>query len=83
MEEIEDIIASAEEDAGDLADDEDPGEDTWTLQDETCVVKRMDRHVFLYRETVLPEKIQAFFFGCGPAAGKEKEDRALAGTQVF
>ncbi len=61
MEEIEDIIASAEEEAGDLPDDEDPAVDSWTIEDGTSAVKRTDRHVFLYRETVLPEKIQEFF----------------------
>ncbi len=60
MEEIEDIIASAEE-TGDFLEDEDPREDTWTTDDETCVVKRTDRHVFLHREAVLPEKLRPFF----------------------
>lgn len=73
MEEIEDIIASAEEDAGDFADDEDQREDTWTTEDETCVVKRTDRHVFLYRETVLPEKIQAFFSLADLLPGKKRK----------
>jgi 5-methylcytosine-specific restriction protein A len=73
MEEIEDIIASADEDAGDFPDDEDPGEDTWTTEDETCVVKRTDRHVFLYRETVLPEKIQAFFSLADLQPGKKRK----------
>jgi 5-methylcytosine-specific restriction enzyme A len=61
MEEIEDIIASAEEEAGDLPDDEDPAVESWIIGDGKSAVKRMDRHVFLYRETVLPEKIQDFF----------------------
>jgi 5-methylcytosine-specific restriction enzyme A len=61
MEEIEDIIASAEEEAGDLPDDEDPAVESWTIENGTSAVKRTDRHVFLYRETVLPEKIQEFF----------------------
>lgn len=73
MEEIEDIIASAEEDFGDVPDDEDFGEDTWTTEDETCVVKRTDRHVFLYRETVLPGKIQAFFSLADLMPGKKRK----------
>ena len=73
MEEIEDIIASAEAEAGDLPDDEAPGEDTWTADDETCVVKRTDRHVFLFRETVLPEKVHAFFLPEGLEPGKKRK----------
>ena len=57
MEEIEDIIASAEENA---AEDEDDEGFSWTAE-EGVAVKKTDRHVFLYRETVLPEKIQDFF----------------------
>jgi 5-methylcytosine-specific restriction protein A len=73
MEEIEDIIASAEEDAGDVFDDEDVRGDTWTTEGETCVVKKTDRHVFLYRETVLPEKIQAFFSLADLLPGKKRK----------
>jgi 5-methylcytosine-specific restriction enzyme A len=61
MEEIEDIIAAQENDASDFPDDEDPAEDSWTTEDKNSVVKQTDRHVFVYRETVLPEKVQEFF----------------------
>jgi len=73
MEEIEDIIASAEAEAGDLPDDEVTGEDTWTADDGTCVVKRTDRHVFLFRETALPEKVHAFFLPGGLEPGKKRK----------
>ena len=73
MEEIEDIIASAEEDAGDFPDDEDFKEDSWDIEDGTNAVKKMDRHVFLYRETVIPEKIQGFFSLVDLAPGKKRK----------
>jgi 5-methylcytosine-specific restriction protein A len=61
MEEIEDIIAAQEAGAPDTSDDEDPAEESCTTEDATTVAKQTDRHVFLYRETVIPEKIQPFF----------------------
>jgi 5-methylcytosine-specific restriction protein A len=73
MEEIEDIIASAEEDAAVFPDDEDPGEDSWDTEDENTLVKQTDRHVFLYRETVLPEKVQAFFSIADLQPGKKRK----------
>ncbi len=73
MEEIEDIIGAVEEETVDRDDDEESGEDTWTTEDETCVVKRTDRHVFLFRETVLPEKVQAFFSLADLQPGKKKK----------
>jgi 5-methylcytosine-specific restriction protein A len=73
MEENEDIIASSEEDAGNFPDDEDPGEESWTIEDGTSAVKKTDRHVFLYRESVIPEKIQGFFSLADLAPGKKKK----------
>ena len=61
MEEIEDIIAGRHAEAPDSPDDEDPAEDSWTTEDENTIAKQTDRHFFIYRETVLPEKVQAFF----------------------
>lgn len=73
MEEIEDIIAAQENDAPDFSDDEDPAEDSWTTEDTNTVVKQTDRHVFVYRETVLPEKIQGFFSLTDLLPGKKRK----------
>jgi 5-methylcytosine-specific restriction enzyme A len=69
MEEIEDIIASVKDD---FYDDEDPKEDSWTTEDGNTAVKKTDRHVFLYRETVVPEKMQNFFSLADLQAGKKR-----------
>ena len=73
MEEIEDIIAAQEAGAPDISDDEDPAEDSWTTEDATTVAKQTDRHVFLYRETVIPEKIQPFFSLADLQPGKKRK----------
>jgi 5-methylcytosine-specific restriction enzyme A len=73
MEEIEDIIAAQEAGAPDIGDDEDPAEDSWTTEDATTVAKQTDRHVFLYRETVIPEKIQPFFSLADLQPGKKRK----------
>jgi 5-methylcytosine-specific restriction protein A len=73
MEEIEDIIASAEEDAGDFPEEEDPHEDSWDTEDGTTAIKRMDRNVFLYRETVLPEQVWDFFSVTDLEPGKKRK----------
>ncbi|MGB9175316.1 MAG: HNH endonuclease signature motif containing protein [Methanoregula sp.] len=73
MEEIEDSIASAEEDSPDIPEDEDSSFDSWTTGNGTAVVKKTDRHVFLYRETVLPEKVQEFFSVAGLQPGKKRK----------
>ena len=73
MEEIQDIIAAQEADAPDISDDEDPAEDSWTTEDATTVAKQTDRHVFLYRETVIPEKMAAFFSLADLLPGKKRK----------
>jgi 5-methylcytosine-specific restriction protein A len=60
MYEIEEIIASAEEDSPDFPD-EDGGEFSWVLEPGIAAIKKTDRHVFLYRETVVPEPVREFF----------------------
>lgn len=72
MEEIDDIISSAEEDLPDVPDDGDLPPGSWTLG-EGAAVKRTDRHVFLYRETVLPEKVQGFFSVADLQPGKKRK----------
>jgi 5-methylcytosine-specific restriction enzyme A len=83
MEEIEDIIASAEEEAGDFCGDEDPREDSWDTEDGTTAIKRMDRNVFLYRETVLPEPIQDFFSVADLQPGKKRKIVLLLESRRF
>jgi 5-methylcytosine-specific restriction enzyme A len=73
MEEIEDIIASAGEDSPDIFNEEDLSSDSWTTGDGTAAVKRTDRHVFLYRETVLPENVQEFFSLADLQPGEKKK----------
>jgi 5-methylcytosine-specific restriction protein A len=73
MEEIDDIISSAEEDLPDVPDDEDLPSGSWTLEDGTSAIKRTDRHVFLYRETLLPEKVHAFFSVTDLQPGKKRK----------
>jgi 5-methylcytosine-specific restriction enzyme A len=80
MEEIEDIIAAAQEDS---PDDEDTAEDSWTTEDVTTVAKQMDRHVFLYRETILPEKIQDFFSLEDLPPGKKRKVVLWQGNHRF
>ncbi|MCK9631044.1 MAG: HNH endonuclease [Methanoregula sp.] len=60
MEEIEDIIASSDDEESDLVDD-DVHAFSWAIEDGTTAVKKTDRSVFLYRETVIPQKIREFF----------------------
>lgn len=60
MEEIEDLLASPDDDeANDSA--EDLHAFSWTLENGTTAIKKTDRSVFLYRETVIPQKIREFF----------------------
>ncbi len=61
MREIEEIIAAAEDEAGDYPEDEDPSSLTWEIEDEDTAVKKTDRAVFLYREMLIPAKVQEFF----------------------
>lgn len=60
MEEIEDIIASAEDNASDFVD-EDADDFSWLAESDTAAIKKTDRPVFLYRETVVPQKVKTFF----------------------
>jgi 5-methylcytosine-specific restriction protein A len=63
MEEIEDIIAAADEGAADGSEDEKGAEQSslsWTLE-EGSAIKQADRHVFLFREAVLPQEIREYF----------------------
>ncbi|OPX61938.1 MULTISPECIES: HNH endonuclease signature motif containing protein [unclassified Methanoregula] len=84
MEEIEDIIASAEEDAGDFPDDdEDSASLTWTIVDGNTAIKQTDRAAFLYRETILPLPVQEFFGVLNLDPGHKKRLVLLYGTRRF
>ena len=52
--------------------DEDFHSFSWTLLSGESVVKKTDRPVFLYRETVIPQKIQTFFSLDDLAPGKKR-----------
>lgn len=84
MEEIEDIIASAEEEAGDFPDDEeDSASLTWTIIDGNTAIKQTDRAAFLYRETILPLPVQEFFGVINLDPGRKKRLILLYGTRRF
>jgi 5-methylcytosine-specific restriction protein A len=60
MYEIEDFSSSSDNDKSDFLD-EDLHAFSWTIEDGTTAIKKTDRHVFLYRETVIPQKIRDYF----------------------
>lgn len=60
MEEIEELIDSSDDETTDLSDD-DVHAFSWTIESGSAAIKKTDRSVFLYRETVIPAKIRAFF----------------------
>jgi len=60
MYEIEDFSTSSDNDKSELLD-EDLHAFSWTIEDGTAAIKKTDRHVFLYRETVIPQKIRDYF----------------------
>lgn len=59
MEEIDKIIAAAEEEAPEIPDEEE-NVFSWTFED-NAAIKQADRHVFLFRETIIPPGIREFF----------------------
>jgi 5-methylcytosine-specific restriction protein A len=60
MYEIEDFSSSSDNDKSDFLD-EDLHAFSWTIEDGITAIKKTDRHVFLYRETVIPQKIRDYF----------------------
>ncbi|MCK9580294.1 MAG: HNH endonuclease [Methanoregula sp.] len=80
MEEIEDIIASAEEEAADYPDD---NVLSWTIEDNNSVIKRTDRQAFLFRESVLPEEIRRFFSANDLQPGQKHKIVLLHGQHRF
>jgi 5-methylcytosine-specific restriction protein A len=70
MYEIEEIIASAEEVYTDGVDEE-AGDVTWITED-GAAIKKTDRPVFLYRETVVPPEICTFFSADDLVPGQKK-----------
>ena len=70
MEEIDDIIAVTEEE-GPAIPDEEENVYSWTFED-GAAIKQADRHVFLYRETVIPPGIREYF-GAGDLGPGQKK----------
>ena len=60
MYEIDELSVSSKEDASNLSED-DIHSFSWTVESGTSAIKKTDRSVFLYRETVIPQKIRDFF----------------------
>jgi 5-methylcytosine-specific restriction protein A len=60
MVEIEEISTFSDNDESDFLD-EDLHAFSWTIESGTTAVKKTDRSVFLYRETVIPQKIRDYF----------------------
>jgi 5-methylcytosine-specific restriction enzyme A len=59
MEEIEDFLTASDADTSDY--DEEVHAFSWVIESGTVATKKTDRSVFLYRETVIPQKIRDFF----------------------
>jgi 5-methylcytosine-specific restriction protein A len=70
MYEIEEIIASAEE-VYPAVPDEEAGDGSWITGD-GAAIKKTDRPVFLYRETVVPLEICTFFSADDLTPGQKK-----------
>jgi len=70
MEEIDTIIAAAEGEAPEIPDEEE-NVYSWTFED-NAAIKQADRHVFLFRETIVPPGIREFFGAEDLLPGKKK-----------
>lgn len=80
MQEIEDIIAAADE-APEIPDEEE-NEFSWTLE-YGAAIKQADRHVFLYRETIIPPNIREYFGVGALEPGKKKRVVLWHGNNRF
>ena len=70
MEEIDKIIAAAEEESPEIPDEEE-NEYSWTFED-GAAIKQADRHVFLYRESIIPPGIREYFGAEDLGPGRKK-----------
>jgi len=82
MEEIEDIIASSDDEESDNLDD-DLHAFSWTIESGTAAIKKTDRSVFLYRETVIPQQIREFFSLEDLQPGQKRKIILWHGTDRF
>jgi len=80
MEEIDEIIAASEENPE--IPDEEENEYSWTLED-GAAVKQTDRHTFLYRETIVPQRIREYFGVADLEPGKKKKISLWHGDRRF
>src|SRR5512136_3058087 len=69
MEEIDAIIAADEED-GEIPDEEE-NESSWTIEN-GAAIKQADRHVFLYRESVVPPAVAEYFSAAALEPGQKR-----------
>jgi 5-methylcytosine-specific restriction protein A len=81
MEEIEDIIAASESRTPDVPDEADD-EFSWIVEG-TAAIKKTDRPVFLYRETVLSQKAREFFSVDDLEPGKKRRIVLWYGDRRF
>lgn len=81
MEEIDDIITAAGDEAPAVPDEEE-NESSWTLED-GAALKQTDRHTFLYRETVVPPAIQEYFGAEGLVPGRKQRVEFWYGNNRF
>jgi hypothetical protein len=70
MKEIDDIIAASGEEIPDTPEEDEEGV-SWTLEENTAV-KKIDRHAFLYRETMVPQMLWEFFAVADLEPGRKK-----------
>jgi hypothetical protein len=68
MQEIDDIIAADE--TGEIPEEEEDIS-SWTIEDGVAI-KQTDRHVFLYRETIVPPEVLEYFGAGGLVPGRKR-----------
>ena len=79
MQEIDDIIAADE--TGEIPEEEEDVS-SWTIED-GAAIKQTDRHVFLYRETIVPPEVLEFFGAGGLEPGRKRTIVLWYGDQRF
>ncbi len=81
MQEIDDIIAAADGETGEIPEEEENAS-SWTVGDDAAI-KQTDRHTFLYRETIVPPAVLEFFGAAGLEPGRKKRIVLLYGGRRF
>jgi 5-methylcytosine-specific restriction protein A len=79
MQEIDDIIAADE--SGEIPEEEEDAS-SWTIED-GAAIKQTDRHVFLYRETIVAPEVLDFFGARGLEPGRKRKIVLWYGNRRF